>query len=60
MVTCFRDNRAICQKIFDNLTPGGYYELQDPTFPMGCDDGTIEGTSIGQSVYSNCVSYPVF
>lgn len=48
MVTCFKDNRAICQKIFDNLAPGGYFELQDPCFPVGCDDGTLKGTSLGE------------
>jgi hypothetical protein len=47
-VTCFKNNRAIAQKIFDNLTPGGYFELQDPTFPIRCDDGTLDGTSFGE------------
>jgi hypothetical protein len=46
IVTCFKNNRAIAQKIFDNLTPGGYFELQDPTFPTKCDDETFESTSI--------------
>jgi len=46
IVTCFKNNRAILQKIFDNLAPGGYFELQDPTFPMKCDDGTLEGTPL--------------
>lgn len=49
-MTCFKDNRAICQKIFDNLTPGGYFELQDPCFPVFCDDGTLTGTALDESV----------
>lgn len=48
LVTCFKDNRAICQKVFDNLAPGGYFELQDPCFPVGCDDDTMKGTSLGE------------
>lgn len=36
----------MAQKIFDNLAPGGYFELQDPSFPMKSDDGTLDGTSL--------------
>jgi len=47
-VTCFKNNRSIVQKIFENLAPGGYFELQDPTFPMKCDDGTLDGTPLNE------------
>ncbi|KAJ4328957.1 hypothetical protein N0V84_000528 [Fusarium piperis] len=29
------------QKIYDNLTPGGWVELQEVDVIMGCDDGTL-------------------
>ncbi|KAJ3549980.1 hypothetical protein NM208_g233 [Fusarium decemcellulare] len=29
------------RKIYDNLTPGGYVELQEVDVIMGCDDGTL-------------------
>lgn len=48
IVTCFRNNRAIVHKIFENLAPGGYFELQDPCLPMRCDDGTLEGTPLNE------------
>lgn len=48
VVTCFKDNRTMLQKIYDNLAPGGYFELQDPCLPMLCDDGTLDGTSLGE------------
>ena len=46
IVTCFKNNRQMAQKIFDSLAPGGYFELQDPTFPMKCGDETFEGTPL--------------
>lgn len=48
MVTCFRDGRRIVQHIWDNLAPGGYFELQDPCMPMRCDDGSMDGTALGE------------
>lgn len=48
MVTCFRDGRSIVQHIWDNLAPGGYFELQDPCMPMRCDDGSMDGTALGE------------
>lgn len=36
----------MAQKIYDNLAPGGYFELQDPSFPMKADDGTFAGTAL--------------
>lgn len=48
MVTCFKDARTIIRRIYENLAPGGYFELQDPCLPMRCDDGTMEGTALGE------------
>lgn len=48
MVTCFKDGRSIVQHVWDNLAPGGYFELQDPCMPLRCDDGTMEGTALGE------------
>lgn len=48
MVTCFKDAKTIIHRIYDNLAPGGYFELQDPCLPMRCDDGTMDGTALGE------------
>lgn len=48
MVTCFQDGRGVLRRAFDNLAPGGYFELQDPCLPMQCDDGTMDGTALGE------------
>ncbi|EON98371.1 putative methyltransferase domain-containing protein [Phaeoacremonium minimum UCRPA7] len=48
IVTCFKDNRDMLRKIYDNLEPGGYFELQDPCLPMLSDDGTLDGTELGE------------
>jgi trans-aconitate methyltransferase len=48
VVTCFKDNKAMLRKIYDNLAPGGYFELQDPSFPLKSDDGTLEASQLGQ------------
>jgi SAM-dependent methyltransferase len=34
LLSCFTDPRSIIQKAFDNLQPGGYFELQDGLFPF--------------------------
>ncbi|KAM5348647.1 hypothetical protein ACJ41O_008471 [Fusarium nematophilum] len=41
MSGCFADVPALIQKAYDNLTPGGYFEIGDLSLPMGCDDGTV-------------------
>lgn len=46
MVTCFQDGPAVLERIFANLAPGGYFELQDPCLPMQCDDGSMDGTAL--------------
>ena len=33
LLSCFKDPRAVFQKAYDALTPGGYLELQDLVFP---------------------------
>lgn len=48
MVTCFKDAKTIIRRIYENLAPGGYFELQDPCLPMRCDDGTMDGTALGE------------
>ncbi|KAJ4995917.1 Secondary metabolism regulator LAE1 [Colletotrichum sp. SAR 10_66] len=29
------------RKFYDNLTPGGWFEIDDLALPLGCDDGTL-------------------
>lgn len=48
MVTCFKDAKTVLRNVYENLAPGGYFELQDPCLPMDCDDGTMEGTALGE------------
>lgn len=48
MVTCFKDSRTVLRNIYENLAPGGWFELQDPCLPMQCDDGTMDGTALGE------------
>ncbi|KAF3770582.1 S-adenosyl-L-methionine-dependent methyltransferase [Cryphonectria parasitica EP155] len=48
MVTCFKEPKSVLQRIFDNLAPGGYFELQDPCLPMQCDDGSWDGTALAE------------
>ncbi|GJC94390.1 methyltransferase [Colletotrichum higginsianum] len=37
--------RSIIQKAYDNLEPGGYFEIQDLELPSYCDDGTVPPTA---------------
>lgn len=48
MVTCFKDARAVLRRAYENLAPGGYFELQDPCLPMRCDDGSMDGTALAE------------
>ncbi|KAF5001984.1 hypothetical protein FDECE_10786 [Fusarium decemcellulare] len=41
MSGCFADVPGLIQQAYDNLTPGGYFEIGDLSLPMGCDDGTV-------------------
>lgn len=47
LVSCsFDDYQTVFRKCFDNLEPGGWLELNDSTFVLACDDGSIRGTNI--------------
>ncbi|EON96182.1 putative tam domain methyltransferase protein [Phaeoacremonium minimum UCRPA7] len=49
LLTCsWKTGKGIVQRIFDNLEPGGYFELQDPCLPMRCDDGSLDGTALAE------------
>jgi ubiquinone/menaquinone biosynthesis C-methylase UbiE len=48
LLSCFRDNRSVVDTIFNNLNPGGYFELQDVCMPMRSDDGTLDGTALDE------------
>ena len=48
LVTCFKNPRSVVERIYKNLAPGGYFELQDPCLPLRCDDGTLEGTALAE------------
>ncbi|KAK9424106.1 putative S-adenosyl-L-methionine-dependent methyltransferase [Seiridium unicorne] len=43
--TCFRSPKEIFRKAFDNLKPGGYFEMQDLDLQTS-EDGSIEGTTL--------------
>ncbi|KAH8882141.1 S-adenosyl-L-methionine-dependent methyltransferase [Thozetella sp. PMI_491] len=44
LLSCFRDPKGVIQQAFDNLSPGGYLELQDACFPFSFADGSPEDT----------------
>jgi SAM-dependent methyltransferase len=46
LLSCFTKPKKVMRSIFDSLTPGGYFELQDIIFPCKSPDGTLEGTSL--------------
>ncbi|KAG7122051.1 Secondary metabolism regulator LAE1 like protein [Verticillium longisporum] len=46
MIGSFREPQDFVKEAFKNLRPNGYLELQDNTFPLGCDDGTLQGTRL--------------
>ncbi|PNP85404.1 hypothetical protein FNYG_01233 [Fusarium nygamai] len=41
MTGSFADMEKFVQNAYDNLEPGGYLEMQDLTYPIACDDGTL-------------------
>ncbi|TDZ40530.1 putative methyltransferase tdiE [Colletotrichum trifolii] len=45
MIGSYKSWPDMIAKAFDNLEPGGYLELQDNTYPMKCDDGTMTDES---------------
>jgi trans-aconitate methyltransferase len=48
LVSCFKDPPSIISSIFTNLTPGGYFEFQDPIMPLKSIDGTLTGTYVDE------------
>ncbi|KAJ0367957.1 hypothetical protein COL26b_011024 [Colletotrichum chrysophilum] len=53
MNSCIADWRVFLTKVFDNLTPGGYFELQElEVFPRS-DDGTLTP----ECQLSQCMKY---
>lgn len=42
----FDDYPTVFRKCFDNLEPGGWMELNDATFELVSEDGSMSGTSI--------------
>lgn len=45
LVGCIADHRALTKRAFDNLVPGGYFELQDLVFPFCFAKPPPEGSS---------------
>ncbi|KAK1992083.1 methyltransferase domain-containing protein [Colletotrichum falcatum] len=41
MIGSFSDWEGVIAQAFDNLEPGGYFELHDSMYPLICDDGTL-------------------
>lgn len=46
LVSCFRDPPSVLASIYSNLSPGGYFEFQDPILPLRSIDGSLSGTSL--------------
>ncbi|KAK7421594.1 hypothetical protein QQX98_002061 [Neonectria punicea] len=42
MTGSFANPEAMAKKVFENLAPGGWYEIQDIQLPVLCDDGTLD------------------
>ncbi|KAG5657659.1 hypothetical protein KAF25_007692 [Fusarium avenaceum] len=41
MTGSFADTEKFVNNAYANLEPGGYLEMQDLTYPIACDDGTL-------------------
>ena len=41
----FEDYPAFFKRCFENVKPGGYFEMQDFAFPIASDDGTVSPTT---------------
>jgi SAM-dependent methyltransferase len=46
LFSCFKDPRAVFQKAYDALAPGGYFEIQDVWIKPHSHDGTLNGTNL--------------
>ncbi|TQN65998.1 putative methyltransferase tdiE [Colletotrichum shisoi] len=45
MIGCFSNWEGVMEQAFDNLEPGGYFEIHDSVYPILCDDGTVKEDS---------------
>ncbi|KAM0547770.1 hypothetical protein ACHAPJ_010231 [Fusarium lateritium] len=45
MTGSFADVEGFIKNAYDNIEPGGYLEMQDLTYPITCDDGTLPSNS---------------
>ncbi|KXH44122.1 hypothetical protein CSIM01_04426 [Colletotrichum simmondsii] len=45
MNSCVKDWKKYCQQAFDNLNPGGYFELNEINAGAHSDDGTLKSSS---------------
>jgi hypothetical protein len=48
LFSCFKNPAAVFRKAYDNLTPGGYFEMQDVYFKPHSNDGTVDGTAFAR------------
>jgi SAM-dependent methyltransferase len=46
MCICFKDVKEVFTSAYDNMTPGGWIELQDICVPGKSDDGTYEVSTV--------------
>jgi trans-aconitate methyltransferase len=54
LVSCFRHPPSVLSSIFNHLSPGGYFEFQDPIMPLKSIDGTLSGTALDE-FQTNCM-----
>ena len=45
LIGSFQNMPRFFKQVFDNLKPGGYFEMQDMAFPLRCDDDSMPLTS---------------
>jgi len=55
----FDDYPAVFRKCFDSLEPGGWLELNDSTFKLVCNDGSMRGTSLEMWFQRICEAHAV-
>lgn len=48
LMNCFKSMHSIFTKAFQNLHPGGYFEMQDGCLPFRCADHTLDNTALLQ------------
>ncbi|KAH7355244.1 S-adenosyl-L-methionine-dependent methyltransferase [Rhexocercosporidium sp. MPI-PUGE-AT-0058] len=46
LTICFKEPLKVFKSAYDNLAPGGYFEMQDLYFRPHSDDGTLTGTAL--------------